>query len=86
MGTRKIGERGLRSSGRAEAGKEGPRLRGSDGVSAHKHAIRSARLSPLPGRHDRSATTASRQALVRVTFAIYKHNRPFDPALLGVQT
>jgi hypothetical protein len=98
-----MGERGLRSSGRAEAGKEGSaqrgagtrlrdatvepivgaslkcrslrvsgvrsprgpssalrraRLRGSDGVGAHKHAVLSARLSPLPGRHDRSATPA----------------------------
>ena len=44
------GERGLWNSGRAEAGKEGPRSRGSDGVSAHKHAVGSARLSSEIGR------------------------------------
>jgi hypothetical protein len=33
---------------------------------AHQHAVRSARVSPLPGRHHRSATTAPRQALLTV--------------------
>ena len=38
------------------------------------------------GLSNTAATVILARKMVRVAFAIYKHNRPFDPALLGVQS